>query len=51
MKAYVRTVWSDYEEVKLKDLQEAIDYECVTFYKIDEIYDDAIYICKITEGE
>ena len=51
MKVYVRTGWSDYEEVRLEDLQEAIDYECDTFYKIDEISDDAIYICKITEGE
>lgn len=51
MKVYVRTVLSDYEEIKTEELQHAIDYEYGIYYKIDEISDNAIYICKITEGE
>ena len=49
MKVYVRTVWGDYEEITLEDLQHAIDYECDTYYKIDYITNYAIYICKIVE--
>lgn len=49
MKIYVRTVWGDYEEIKLEDLQHAIEYEYGTYYKIDYITNCAIYICKIVE--
>lgn len=49
MKIYIRTVWSDYEEINITDLQHKIDYEYGTYYKIDDIGDDTIYICRITE--
>ena len=49
MKVYLRSVWSNYEEISVAELQERIDTVYGEQYLIDEIDDNVIYVCKIEE--
>lgn len=49
MEIYVRTIQSDYKKIDMKDLQHRIDHEYGTYYKIDKIDNNAIYLCRIEE--
>ncbi len=51
MKIYVRTAWSDYEEISLKELNERISYYYNTVFVIDEMTEDTIYILQMELNE
>lgn len=49
MKIFIRTSWSDYQEFSIAELQDRINHYYATFYVIDEITEDCIYVTQMEE--